>query len=233
MTQQKTLMVKDLPVEERPREKLSARGPKALSDAELLAILIRNGTKDDSAMRVAEKLLTMHKDRGIAALATLSVRDFRKIKGIGDAKAITIIAAIELGKRLAEKLPDDRAAVSTPKDVADYMMPRLRYESKEHFMAMMLNTKNHILAVPTISVGGLNASVVHPREVFREAVSHAAASIILVHNHPSGDPSPSGEDLNVTQMLFSAGDVMGIPVVDHIIIGDNRYVSLKEKGFIS
>lgn len=233
MSTEKPLMVKDLPLEERPREKLIAKGAKALSNAELLAILLRTGTKEDSVMRVAEKLLIAYKDSGLAAIAQLSLREFGKIKGIGKVKAITVLAALELGTRLAESPSRGRWTVRSPKDVADYVMARLRYESKENFIIMLLNTKNHVLATPTISVGSLSASIVHPREIFREAIHHAAASIILIHNHPSGDPSPSKEDIVVTENLVKAGQLMDIAVLDHIIIGDNRYTSLKEKGIIA
>lgn len=229
----KSLMVKDLPLEERPREKLIAKGVKALSNAELLAILLRTGTKEDSVMRVAEKLLSAYKDSGLGAIAQLSLNEFGKIKGIGKVKAITILAALELGTRLAENPSRDKWIVRSPKDVADYVMARLRYEHKENFMVMLLNTKNHVLATPTISVGSLSASIVHPREIFREAIHHAAASMILIHNHPSGDPSPSKEDIAVTEKLVSAGQLMDIAVLDHIIIGDNKYTSLKEKGIIA
>lgn len=232
MNKDRPLMVRDLPKSERPREKLLAKGAEALSNAELLAILLRTGTKQDSVMRVAERLLAEYKERGFSAIASLSPHDFSKVKGIGMVKAVTVIAAIELGRRLAQTPSGDRASIASPKDIADYVMPRLRYENKEHFMVMLLDTKNHVIAVPTISIGSLNASIVHPREVFREAIAYAAASIALIHNHPSGDPSPSKEDLHVTETLVDVGILMGIRVLDHVIIGDNRYVSLKEKGII-
>lgn len=232
MTEQKALMVKDLPEAERPREKLITKGAKALSDAELLAILLRTGTKADSVLRIAEKLLIAHKEVGISGIARLSIGEFSKVKGIGEAKAATVLAALELGFRMAERPSEPRFAIRSPQDVATYVMPRLRYENKEHFMIMLLNAKNHVLALSTISVGSLSASIVHPREVFREALSHSAASVLLIHNHPSGDPSPSKEDALVTQKLVQAGEVMDIAVLDHIIIGDNRFVSLKEEGMI-
>ncbi len=232
MTLTKHLMLKDLPKEERPREKLLTRGVQALSNAELLAILLRTGTKEDSVMRVAEKLLSEYQANGLASIANLAPSDFSKIKGIGMVKAITVIAAMELGKRLATNPTNERYVVHSPKDVADYMMARLRYENKEFFISMLLNTKNQVLATPTISVGSLTASIVHPREIFREAIHYAAAVIILIHNHPSGDPSPSKEDLFVTEKLIKAGKLMDIAVLDHVIIGDNKYISLKENGMI-
>lgn len=232
MTLAKPLMLKDLPNDERPREKLLTRGVQSLSNAELLAILLRTGTKEDSVMRVAEKLLSEYQANGLASIANLSPRDFSKIKGIGMVKAITVIAAMELGKRLATNPTNERYVIRSPRDVADYMMARLRYENKEYFISMLLNTKNQVLASPTISIGSLNASIVHPREIFREAIHYAAASIILIHNHPSGDPNPSKEDLFVTEKLMKAGTLMDIAVLDHVIIGDNKYISLKESGII-
>ena len=154
------------------------------------------------------------------------------IKGVGPAKAATILAAVELGRRLAMKEAARRTIVHGPADAAHYAMPRLRFESKEHFAVLLLNTKNHVLAMPVISVGTLSASIVHPREVFQAAISHAAASMILVHNHPSGDPTPSSEDIAVTRRMVEAGKVMDIPVLDHIILGDDKFISLKEKGMI-
>ena len=232
MTLAKPLMLKDLPNDERPREKLLTRGVQSLSNAELLAILLRTGTKEDSVMRVAEKLLSEYQANGLASIANLSPRDFSKIKGIGMVKAITVIAAMELGKRLATNPTNERYVIRSPRDVADYMMARLRYENKEYFISILLNTKNQVLASPTISIGSLNASIVHPREIFREAIHYAAASIILIHNHPSGDPNPSKEDLFVTEKLMKAGTLMDIAVLDHVIIGDNKYISLKESGII-
>ncbi|SEJ91219.1 DNA repair protein RadC [Propionispira arboris] len=225
-------MVKDLPVAERPREKLLAKGAQSLNNAELLAILLRTGTKEDSVLHVAEKLLAQYKERGLASIVNLSPHEFSKIKGIGTVKAVTVLAAIELGRRLAEQTAELRTVIEKPRDIVDYVMPRFRYETKEYFIVMLLNTKHHVLAVHTVSIGSLSASIVHPREVFREAMYHAAAAIVLIHNHPSGDPSPSKEDICVTRKLIQTGVIMDIPVLDHIIIGDNKYVSLKEKGMI-
>lgn len=225
-------MVKDLPASERPREKLLARGAKALSNAELLAILLRTGTREDSVMRVAEKLLIACKGQGLSGICGLSPQELSGIKGIGLVKAITVSAALELGLRLAEEPSRRKMVIHSPQDVADYVMPRLRYETKEHFLAMLLNTKNCVLATPVISIGSLNASIVHPREVFAEAIKYSAAAMVLVHNHPSGDPTPSREDILVTQKLMQAGEIMDIAVLDHIIIGDSKYISVKEKGLV-
>lgn len=232
MNDDKPLMLKELPIDERPREKMIAKGAAALSNAELLAILLRTGTKSDSVLRLAERLLKKHEEIGLAGLAVLTPQEMSKIKGIGIAKAVSIAAAVEIGKRLASLIPGERPAIRSPLDAANYMMAKLRYEVKEHFIVILLSTKNHIIATPTISVGTLNASLVHPRELFKEAINYSAASVILVHNHPSGDPTPSKEDIELTQKLVKAGKLLDISVLDHVIIGDNKYVSLKEKGII-
>jgi DNA repair protein RadC len=226
------LTIKDLPRDERPREKMLARGTQALSNAELLAILLRTGTKDDSAVGLAQRLLKKYEASGLAAFAALTPQEMGKMKGIGSAKAVTIAAAIELGKRIHSMAGIERPVIRSPRDAADLLMPRLRYEAKEHFVVLLLSTKHHVLAMPVISVGTLNASLVHPRELFREAINYSAASAILVHNHPSGDPSPSQDDVILTKKLVQAGELLDIDVLDHIIIGDNRYVSLKETGII-
>jgi len=225
-------MIKELPEEERPREKMLKKGAQALSNGELLAILLRTGTKHDSVLRVAERLLKKYEEIGVAALASLAPQELSKIKGIGQVKAVTVVAAVELGKRLNNLASADKPIIRAPGDVAHLLMARLRYEPREHFIVVLLSTKNHVLAMPTISIGSLNASIVHPRELFREAINHSAANIILVHNHPSGDPTPSSEDIILTKKMVDAGKILEIHVLDHIIIGDNKYVSLKEKGII-
>ena len=226
-------MVRDLPLEDRPRERLISHGSEHLSNAELLAILIRSGSKDKSAIQLAEEVLGIYKESGIHNMSQVTVAELTKLKGIGEAKAAEIIAAIELGRRLSVSKNGNVAVVSGPEDVAAYAIPRLSYQQKEHFCVMLMNIKNHILSMQTISVGSLTASVVHPREVFKAAVQQSAASMILIHNHPSGDPTPSREDIVTTNRMVSAGKVMDIPVLDHIIIGNNRFISMKEKGLIA
>ncbi len=226
-----TIMVRDLPLEERPREKLVSYGPAVLSNAELLAILLRTGTRGESVLRMAERVLAYCKDRGLASMVHMSVEELAKIHGLGPGKAATVLAAVELGRRLA--IAEARVEIiHGPEDVARFAMPHFRHETKEHFAVLLLNTKNHILAMPVISQGSLTASVVHPREVFEAAVRHSAASMILLHNHPSGDPSPSREDIAVTERLVKAGQIMDIPVLDHVIIGNDSFASLKEKGLM-
>jgi DNA repair protein RadC len=222
-------MMKDLPETERPREKLLAKGAPVLSESELLAILLRTGRKHTSVQRLAEELIAKY---GLSGLGGVSPRELSKFPGIGLAKAVTVIAGIELGKRLSCQAPQERIIVRCPQDAVNAVMPRLRYETKEHFMVIMLSTKNHILALPIISTGSLNASVVDPRDLFREAINHNAAGIILVHNHPSGDPTPSQEDIALTRKLVDGGKLLDVSVHDHIIIGDGKYVSLREKGII-
>lgn len=226
------IMVRDLPIDERPREKLMAAGAACLSNVELLAILLRTGTKENSVLRVAEQVLARYKDVGLTAMMSMSVAELSSVQGIGAVKAATILAAVELGRRLSQKAAEKVEIVHGPEDVAHYAMPRFRFEQREHFAVMLLNTKNHILGLTDVSVGSLSASIVHPREVFQTALRYAAAAMILIHNHPSGDPSPSREDINVTQRLVKAGKIMDIPVLDHIILGDNRFVSIKEKGLL-
>ena len=227
------IMVRDLPADERPREKLMLAGPSCLSNVELLAILLRTGTKENSVLRVAEQILSRYKDIGLTAMMSMSVRELSDVRGVGTAKAATILAAVELGRRLSQKAAEKVDIIHGPEDAAHYAMPRFRFEQKEHFAIMLLNTKNHILGLTDISVGSLTASIVHPREVFQTALRYAAAAIILFHNHPSGDPSPSKEDIQVTHRLVKAGQIMDIPVLDHIILGNNRFVSLKERGNLS
>lgn len=227
-----TLLVRDLPVDERPRERLLSEGAASLSNTELLAVLLRTGVKNDSALRVAEKVLALYKERGLAAITQMSAKELSSIKGVGMAKAATILAAVELGRRLALKAAEARTVVHGPADAASYVMPRFRFERREHFAVLLLNAKNHILALKTISVGTLTSSVVHPREVFQAAIEQSAASVILVHNHPSGDPAPSGEDLAVTRRMVEAGGIMDIPVLDHVIVGYDKFISLKEEGMI-
>lgn len=221
-------MVRDLPKEVRPREKLLQYGASALSDIELLAILLRTGTTSKSVLHLAEDVLAQYKDKGLAAIMHISPQEIASIHGIGLAKAATVIAAVELGRRLSERAARTLEKVEGPEDVARYVIPSLRFEQKEHFLAMFLDIRNRILTLSTISVGSLTSSIAHPREVFREAIRYSAASVILVHNHPSGDPAPSREDIQLTKQMMKAGEIMGIPVLDHVVVAGDNFVSLKE-----
>lgn len=224
------LMIRDVPQEERPRERMKLYGAENLSNTDLVAILLRTGIKGQSVISVAETIL--QKAGSLKALLEMDIEELSAIKGVGEAKAIQIKAGLELGRRLSRLNLLDRPKISSPQDVANLMMDGMRYLHQEHFVTLYLNTKNQVIGQETIFVGTLNSSLVHPREVFREGIRKSAASIILLHNHPSGDPSPSKEDLDVTQRLVESGRLLGIEVLDHVVIGDGIFVSLKEKGYM-
>ncbi|HEX7243026.1 MAG TPA: DNA repair protein RadC [Longimicrobiaceae bacterium] len=228
------------PTEERPRERLEALGPRALTSRELLALLIETGRPASpgfearSALDLAADLL--HELRGgdgqesLRRVMTASIPELCRVRGIGPAKAAKILAALDLGRRAAEEARPDRDRIRAPRDVYDRMRLMLRDLPHEEFHVLLLNTQNEVMRDLQITRGTLDASLVHPREVFRAAVTEAAASIILVHNHPSGDPTPSEEDAAVTEELRGAGDTLGIEVLDHVIVGEGRYVSFVEAG---
>lgn len=225
-----TLMIRDFPEEERPRERLINYGAISLSNQELLAILLRTGTKSESVIQLANRLLTQFD--GLLWLKDAAIEELMSVKGIGKAKAVQIAAAVELGRRISNLTYDDRFVIRSPEDGANYVMNDMRFLTQEHFVCLYLNTKNQVLHKQTVFIGSLNASIVHPREVFKEAFRRSAASIICFHNHPSGDPSPSREDIEVTKRLVECGKLIGIDILDHIIIGDKKFVSLKEKGYV-
>lgn len=224
-------LIREMLPEERPRERLMAHGPEALTITELLAILIGSGRKDHSALDIARELTgDLMKDARLAR--TQDVRELTRIPGIGPTKAAVILAALELGRRLAEAESQPFQTIHCPEDGAMLVMPRLRYENHEHFLVVLLNSKGKVTGIEPVSEGSLNASVVHPREAFAPALLHHAAAILAVHNHPSGDPTPSREDRELTKTLWETGKVMGIPLVDHLIIGDGIYYSFKEHGLM-
>ena len=243
------IRIKDLPEDERPRERLRKHGPEALRDSDLLAIILKSGFKGTTAIQLGEQVL-MAFEGDLKRMADHRSKQFEKIKGVGEAKAAQIVAAFELGKRLA-RFHADRDKITSPADVADLMMSKMRYLQKEIVCVVCLDTKGGVttkgiagnlnedltwgkklLSEGTVFEGTLNASVFHPREIFRFAIEESANSIILVHNHPSGDPQPSQEDIRATKQLIEAGNQIGIKVLDHIIIGDGVFVSLKEENFI-
>jgi len=219
--------IKEMPPDSRPRERLQEAGAKALSNAELLAILLRTGTRSKTALELAHNLL--NRPEGLRYLAEASLEELQKQKGIGLAKAAQLKAALELGRRLAA-FSLSRAVIKSPQDVANLLMDEMRYLDREYFCTISLNTKNRVLGIDNVSIGSLNSSLVHPREVFKNPIRRSAAAIILVHNHPSGDPEPSREDIQVTRRLVEAGQLLGIEVLDHLIIGDGSFISLKEQN---
>lgn len=225
-----TLMA-ELPIEERPRERLLQAGAETLSTSELLALVLGTGTRGESAIAVGERVLS-HVG-GLRELLDVQVSELRQVSGVGVAKAVTILAAIELGRRLHISVGAPAQKITSPQDAAGYLMEKLRFLRKEHFVTIHLDTKHHILGEEVVSIGSLNASIVHPREIFKTAVKRSAAAIICAHNHPSGDPTPSQEDIDVTKRLVAAGTILGVEVLDHIVIGDKRYISLRERGHFS
>nr|WP_027955257.1 DNA repair protein RadC [Halobacillus kuroshimensis] len=224
------VMIKDVPKQDRPRERLIELGPAHLSNQELLAILLGSGTKQESVMELSNRLLVHFE--GMTLLKDAAIEELTAIKGIGAAKAVQLLAAVELGKRMHKMKPVERYMIRSPEDGADFIMEEMRDLKQEHFICLFLNTKNQVLHRQTIFIGSLNASIVHPREVYKEAVKRSAASIICAHNHPSGDPTPSQEDIQVTQRLKECGKMIGIELLDHIVIGDRTFISLKEKGYL-
>ncbi|WP_146548152.1 RadC family protein [Rummeliibacillus suwonensis] len=224
------LMIRDVHLDDRPRERLKRQGADSLSNQELLAILLRTGTKQESVLYVANRVLTHFEQ--LHELKNATIEEIMCIKGIGEAKAIQLLAAIELGRRLHKQRTDERFTIRSPHDAARYLMPDMSSLLQENFVTLFLNVKNQIIHQQTIFIGSLNASIVHPREIFREAVKRSAASIICAHNHPSGNPSPSSEDIDVTKRLQEAGLIIGIELLDHVIIGDHQFISLKEKGYM-
>ncbi|OEH91462.1 RadC family protein [Bacillus solimangrovi] len=225
-----TLLIRDLPQSEKPRERLISDGTDKLTNQELIAILLRTGTKKESVMDLSNRLLK-HFD-GLRLLKNATIQELTDIKGIGEVKAVQLLAAVEIGKRMGRLQFEQRYVIRSPEDGANLVMDEMRFLTQEHFVCLYLNTKNQVIHQQTIFIGSLNASIVHPREVFKEAFRRSAASIICVHNHPSGDPSPSREDIEVTKRLVECGKLIGIELLDHLIIGEKKYVSMKEKGYV-
>ncbi|MFO0753096.1 MAG: DNA repair protein RadC [Thermodesulfovibrionales bacterium] len=222
--------IKHWPESERPRERLLKHGAESLSDAHLLAILLRTGSGEGGVLSLALSLLErFHMLRSIDAA---SLAELRALKGLGTAKIAQLKAAFELGKRLMSESSEGKPSFSSSHALYTYFAPRFKNLKKEYFIGVLLDAKNRLLRECKISEGTLTNSLIHPREAFKEAVKESAASVIFVHNHPSGDPAPSRDDLAVTERLKGAGEIMGIPLLDHVIIGDGRYVSLKERGIL-
>jgi DNA repair protein RadC len=220
--------IKDLPSAERPRERLQTYGPGALSSAELLAIILRTGVGGQNVLSLSTNL--MARFGGLAGLARAGLSELCREKGLGLAKACQLKAALELGRRMLIASPDERPQVRSPADAANLVLLEMAFLEQENLRVILLDTKNAVVAIVTIYVGNVNTALVRVCEVFREAVRTNAPQIIVVHNHPSGDPTPSLEDVQVTEQIVAAGKLLDIDVLDHLIIGRQRYVSLKERG---
>ena len=222
------MKIKDLPKIERPREKLIAKGAENLKDSELLAILLRTGRAGKNVIEIASQILTKHSKK---RLLQMTYEDLLKIKGIDSAKATTLLASFELSKRALEVNDTNLPTIITPKDVVAQLTD-LRHNKKEHFIALYLNARNQLVHKETISMGTLNANLVHPREVFEPALKYSAAGIIVAHNHPSGDPKPSEDDMEITKRLAEAGKMMGVELLDHVIIATNSHFSFKDEKLL-
>jgi DNA repair protein RadC len=220
--------IKDLPKIERPREKLIKKGARALKKEELLAIILRTGIRGKNAIEVANDILEKYGDK---KLLDASYKELRNIRGVGLTKAVQILAAMELGSRLFKEKSEKEVYINSSQDVAKEI-EHIKENKKENFVVLYLDARNKLIYKETVSIGTLNANLVHPREVFEPAVKNLAAQIIVAHNHPSGDPEPSEDDLIITKRLVEAGKILGIELIDHVIIAKNSYASLKEKGLI-
>ncbi|MFO7976010.1 MAG: DNA repair protein RadC [Candidatus Hydrogenedentota bacterium] len=222
--------VREMPEEERPRERLARLGAIALRDAELLAVLFRTGTREEGAIALAERLLRHFGN--LRVLSRASIEELMQVKGVGRVKAIEIKAAVELGVRLANEKDEQRPKIRSAEDVANLLMARFKQCETEEFKALLLNTKNEVLKEVKVASGGLDAALAMPRDVFRQAVREAASAVIVCHNHPSGDPQPSPEDIRITERLRDAAEILGLRFLDHIVFGSNRWVSLQERGLL-
>lgn len=223
------MKIKDLPLSERPYEKLEIYGAENLSNAELLAIIIKTGTKEQSSVSIAQEILKLKENTNqdnLRFLQELSLEEFMQIKGVGKVKAIQLKAVCEITKRISRPINNQKKTIKSPKDVADLLMPELRYEKREIVKVLILNSKNVVLRTINISLGGANFAYIEPKDALSEAVKMQAPKIILVHNHPSGDCKPSKGDYNVTDRMHEAATLMGIQLLDHVIIGDGTYESL-------
>ncbi len=223
------ISIHDMPVDERPRERLLKYGPEALSNAELLAIILRTGSQKENVINMCSRIFS---DYNIKQLSQANISKLTQMHGIGNAKAAQIAAVFELARKLEGFTDEPKRKIRSPADVYSLLYPKMREHKRERLVALLLDTKNHVIREEVISIGSLNANIVHPREVFKAALMESCASVILSHNHPSGDPTPSREDIAVTEKLVEGGKLLGIDVLDHVVIGDGRYVSLKDEGYV-
>ena len=224
--------MKDLPQEIRPYEKCFSKGAAALSDAELLAVLLRTGSKEESSIGLAYRVLSECADGDLAALCRLEADKLCRIKGIGKVKSVQLLSAIELGKRLMTAERRERLSFTAPEQIAAYFMPRLKDEKQETVWILLLDGKCRVLHEDKIYEGTVKASLISPREIFISALAKEAVYLFLIHNHPSGDPTPSQDDFSMTKRIFDSGKLVGVELLDHIIIGDQRYVSFSEQGYM-
>ncbi len=227
-----TNQMKNIPKQERPYEKCLKRGATSLSDSELLAVLLRTGTKGENVMELANRILYQTEESGLLGIHQLSIEKLREMRGIGTVKAVQIVCISELAKRLAKAKAEKSLCFSSPDTIAQYYMEDLRHEKQEHMKMLMLDSKANLIGDKDVFKGTVNASLVTPRELFIEALQKNAVSIVIMHNHPSGDPTPSREDLLTTKRILEAGNLIGIELLDHIIIGNNCYISFREKGIL-
>lgn len=229
---QHTVTMKMMTQSERPYEKCEKKGAEALSDTELLAVLLRTGSRGENALELSRRILYESGEDGILGIHQFSIERLKKIKGIGKVKAIQLSCISELAKRMAKAKAGNTLCFNNPKSIADYYMEDLRHERQENMKLLMLNSKSHLIGETDISKGTVNASMISPRELFIEALQKNAVSIILLHNHPSGDPTPSNEDILLTERIKKAGEIIGIELLDHIIIGNNCYISFLESELL-
>ncbi|MCZ7355544.1 MAG: DNA repair protein RadC [Candidatus Methanoperedens sp.] len=227
--QEYKIRIQDMRKEERPRERLLKSGPSVLSDSELLAIILRTGSQNENVINLSQRILSQY---SLKQLSQTNHSQLMDIHGIKESKAAQIAACFEIARRLESFSEDAKPKINSPEDVYRRIYPKMREQKKESFIELCLDTKNQIIKEETISIGSLNANIVHPREVFKTALAESAAHIIVAHNHPSGDPTPSREDIEITKKLVETGKIIGIDVLDHVIIGDGRHFSMKEAGHI-
>ncbi len=227
--QETKIRILDMQKDDRPRERLVKKGPASLSDSELLAIILRTGSRKENVLNLSQRILNQY---NLKQLSRINLTQLMKVHGIKESKAAQISACFEIARRLESCTEDIKPKINSPEDVYRLIYPRLREQKKEMFIELCLDTKNQVIKEETISIGSLNANIVHPREVFKMALAESAAHIIVAHNHPSGDPTPSREDIEITKKLVETGSIMGITVLDHVIIGDGRHFSMKEAGHI-
>lgn len=223
-------MIKELPIEERPRERFMKYSKEVMSNHELIAIILRTGSRNESVIDLSKRIMVNYKN--LKELSNTSISELMKIRGIGKSKAIELLAAFELGKRVHKEAFELKRKLHTPESIFDYVKDSLEMKTQEHLIALYLNTKGELITKKTLFIGSLNSSLIHPREIFKYAVLHSAATIIICHNHPSGDPTPSASDIEITKIIHKNGKMMDIELLDHIIIGRDRYFSFKEKGML-